>query len=99
MHFAWFVESATQVTLLGRRDGTTCPKWVVPWLQVATVCGTDFVVQHGLQLRWQTQDMLAFLRPLDENLQTNKAGGVSRVTVQCNGYTANSFRGWKYDQL
>ena len=33
MHFAWFVESATQVTLLGRRDGTTCPKWVVPWLR------------------------------------------------------------------
>lgn len=37
---------ATEVTLLGRRDGTTCPKWV---------------------------DMLAFLRPLDESLQTNKA--------------------------
>jgi len=42
------------VTLLGRRDGTTCPKWV---------------------------DMLAFLRPLDENLQTNKAGNMISFEV------------------
>jgi len=38
-------QGAKHVTLLGRRDGTTCPKWV---------------------------DMIAFLRPLDSNLQTNK---------------------------
>ena len=43
---AVLVALALEVTLLGRRDGTTCPKWV---------------------------DMLAFLRPLDESLQTNKA--------------------------
>ncbi|CAK9115688.1 unnamed protein product [Durusdinium trenchii] len=42
------------VTLLGRRDGTTCPKWI---------------------------DMLAFLRPLDENLQTNKAGNMISFEV------------------
>ncbi|CAJ1341995.1 unnamed protein product [Effrenium voratum] len=45
---------ARHVTLLGRRDGTTCPKWI---------------------------DMIAFLRPLDENLQTNKAGNMISFEV------------------
>merc|ERR1712217_287192 len=40
---------AKHVTILGRRSGTTCPKWI---------------------------DMIAFLRPLDEYYNTNKAGNM-----------------------
>mmetsp|Transcript_63354 Transcript_63354/g.162980 ORF Transcript_63354/g.162980 Transcript_63354/m.162980 type:complete len:848 (-) Transcript_63354:130-2673(-) len=45
---------AKHVTLLGRRDGTTCPKWI---------------------------DMIAFLRPLDENLLTSKSGNM--ISFEC----------------
>jgi len=45
---------ASHVTLLGRRDGTTCPKWI---------------------------DMIAFLRPLDEHLVTNKSGNM--ISFEC----------------
>ncbi|CAE7511799.1 Mcat [Symbiodinium pilosum] len=45
---------ARQVTLLGRRDGTTCPKWI---------------------------DMIAFLRPIDSSMQTNKAGNMISFEV------------------
>lgn len=42
------------VTILGRRAGTTCPKWI---------------------------DMLAFIRPTDENHMTHKAGNM--ISFQC----------------
>lgn len=45
---------ARHVTLLGRRDGTTCPKWI---------------------------DMIAFLRPIDSSMQTNKAGNMISFEV------------------
>jgi len=45
---------ARHVTLLGRRDGTTCPKWI---------------------------DMLAFLRPLNEQLMTHKSGNM--ISFEC----------------
>ena len=69
-------DAEIKVTLLGRRDGTTCPKWVAAWLHRCR-CQPDTV--SGWRLVWLVwdpmplKDMLAFLRPLDENLQTNKA--------------------------
>eukprot|EP00747_Dinoflagellata_sp_TGD_P055755 gnl/TRDRNA2_/TRDRNA2_149708_c0_seq1.p1 gnl/TRDRNA2_/TRDRNA2_149708_c0~~gnl/TRDRNA2_/TRDRNA2_149708_c0_seq1.p1 ORF type:complete len:443 (-),score=86.80 gnl/TRDRNA2_/TRDRNA2_149708_c0_seq1:84-1370(-) len=49
-------KGAQSVTLMGRRSGSCCPKFI---------------------------DMIAFLRPLDKNLNTNKAGNMI------------SFDGWK----
>lgn len=51
---------ARHVTLLGRRDGTTCPKWI---------------------------DMIAFLRPLDQNLNTGKSGSMVSFEAWQNCYT------------
>jgi len=55
------IERGSQMcTLLGRRDGSTCPKWV---------------------------DMIAFLRPLDDNLHTNKAAAAFSFEVWSEAYS------------